>query len=87
VEKIGCKILEEADEVVAAAAEPGEAGRAHTIHEAGDLIYHLWVLLGFREISLSEVETELARRFGVSGLDEKAARAPMPPPTEHDTNP
>ncbi len=74
LEKIGAKIMEEAAEVVAAAAEPGAAGKAHTIHEAADLIYHLFVLLGHRDISLAEVEAELARRFGISGLDEKAAR-------------
>lgn len=74
VSKIGKKILEEAAEVVEAADEPGDEGRQHLIYEAGDLIYHLFVLLGHREIPLAEVETELARRFGVSGLDEKAAR-------------
>jgi phosphoribosyl-ATP pyrophosphohydrolase len=74
VEKIGSKILEEAGEFVAAAAEPGEPGRVHTIDEAADVIYHLFVMLGFREISLAEVESELERRFGTSGLDEKAAR-------------
>jgi phosphoribosyl-ATP pyrophosphohydrolase len=79
VEKIGAKIVEEAGEVVEAAAEPGQAGRAHTIAEAADLVYHLLVLLGAREISLAEVEAELTRRFGTSGLDEKAARKPKPP--------
>jgi phosphoribosyl-ATP pyrophosphohydrolase len=74
VERIGAKILEEAAEVVVAAAEPDEAGRGHTIAEAADLVYHLFVLLGYRDISLSEVESELARRFGISGIDEKAAR-------------
>jgi phosphoribosyl-ATP pyrophosphohydrolase len=74
LEKIGPKIAEEAEEVVAAAAEPGEAGRAHTIAEAADVIYHLFVLLGHRGITLADVEAELERRFGTSGLDEKAAR-------------
>ena len=78
VEKIGAKISEEAAEVVAAAAEPGDAGRNHTVAEAADLIYHLFVMLGYRDIKLAEVEAELARRFGVSGLDEKAARATKP---------
>ena len=73
-EKIGEKVLEEATEVVEAAAEPGNGGRAHTIREAGDLIYHLLVLLASRGISLSEVEAELARRAGVSGIEEKANR-------------
>ncbi len=74
VEKIGGKILEEAGEVVEAAGEVDEQGRQHLIHEAADLIYHLFVMLGYREIRLPEVEAELARRFGISGLDEKAAR-------------
>jgi phosphoribosyl-ATP pyrophosphohydrolase len=72
--KIGKKILEEANEVVAAADEPGEEGRRHLIYEAGDLIYHLFVLLAHRDVRLDEVEQELARRFGVSGLDEKESR-------------
>jgi phosphoribosyl-ATP pyrophosphohydrolase len=74
VAKIGDKIVEEASEVVVAASEPGDAGREHFICEIGDLLYHLLVLMRFRECSLAEVEAELARRFGVSGLEEKAAR-------------
>jgi phosphoribosyl-ATP pyrophosphohydrolase len=74
VAKIGEKITEEAAEVVEAAGEPGDEGRTHLIHEAADLVYHLFVMLGFRDIKLAEVEAELARRFGISGLDEKAAR-------------
>lgn len=74
VSKIGAKITEEAREVVDAAGEPGDAGRAHLIYEAGDLLYHLFVLLAHREIKLEEVEAELGRRFGVSGIDEKASR-------------
>jgi phosphoribosyl-ATP pyrophosphohydrolase len=74
LEKIGEKIVEEAAEVVEAARETGDDGRNHLIYEAADLVYHLFVLLGFREIRLAEVEAELARRFGISGLDEKASR-------------
>jgi phosphoribosyl-ATP pyrophosphohydrolase len=74
VTKIGEKIVEEAAEVVEAADEPGEAGRTHLIYEAADLVYHLFVMLGYRDIKLEEVEAELARRFGLSGLDEKASR-------------
>ena len=84
VDEIGRKIIEEAAEVVAAADEPGDDGRSHTIREAADLIYHLMVMLGYRDIPLAEVEAELARRFGISGLDEKAARggsSPHTPPT------
>ena len=74
VPKIGAKIIEEAGEVVAAADESGPEGRAHLVHEAADLIYHLLVMLGHHDVGWNEVEAELARRFGVSGLDEKAAR-------------
>ena len=74
VEKIGAKITEEAAEVVEAAGEPGEEGRQHTIREAGDVIYHLMVLLAWRGVSFAEVEAELQRRTGVSGLEEKASR-------------
>ena len=78
VAKIGEKITEEAAEVIEAADEPGEDGRQHLIREAGDLIYHLLVMLGYREVKLSEVEAELARRFGMSGLEEKARRTSPP---------
>ena len=74
VEKIGRKITEEAAEVVEAASEDGAPGRTHLIREAADLVYHLFVLLAQREISLGEVEAELVRRFGISGHDEKASR-------------
>ena len=57
--KIGEKIREEAAEVVEAADEPGVEGREHLIHEAADLIYHLFVMLGYRDIKLTEVEEEL----------------------------
>jgi len=73
VDRIGSKILEEAAEVVEAARE-GDEGRGHLIREAADLIYHLLVMLGYREIRLAEVQAELAQRFGVSGLKEKATR-------------
>jgi phosphoribosyl-ATP pyrophosphohydrolase len=72
--KIGPKVTEEAAEVVDAAAEPGEEGRQHTIREAGDVIYHLLVLLAERGVKFDEVESELARRFNMSGLEEKASR-------------
>jgi len=75
VSKIGAKVTEEAAEVVEAAAEPGDAGRQHTIREAADVLYHLLVLLSVREIPLAEVEIELAARFDMSGLQEKATRS------------
>lgn len=82
VPKIGAKIVEEAAEVVEAAGEPGDAGRQHFIREVGDLVYHLLVMMCHRDCDLGDVEAELARRFGVSGLEEKASRnnQPVAPP-------
>lgn len=74
VVRIGKKILEESREVVEAAGESGEEGRQHVIREAADVFYHLLVLLAHKEATLAEVEAELAKRFGISGVDEKASR-------------
>lgn len=72
VPKVGGKVTEEAGELVqAAAAETDD----RVVSEAADLVYHMLVLLACRGVAISQVEDELARRFGVSGLDEKAARA------------
>jgi phosphoribosyl-ATP pyrophosphohydrolase len=74
VPKIGAKIVEEAGEVVDAAAEPGPEGRAHLIHEVADLLFHTLVLLGHQDVAWTEVEAELSRRFGTSGIAEKESR-------------
>lgn len=73
-DRIGVKIMEEVVEVIDAARETGDEGHRHVVREAADVIYHLFVLLGACDVSLAEVESELARRFGLSGLDEKASR-------------
>jgi phosphoribosyl-ATP pyrophosphohydrolase len=74
VEVIGEKVVEEAAEVVAAAEQTGAEDQHQLVREVADLIYHLLVLLAARGASLSDVQEELARRFGVSGHDEKASR-------------
>lgn len=79
VPKIGSKITEEAAEVVAAAKERGRAGRDHLVHEVADLVFHTLVLLGHHSIDWSDIEAELERRFGVSGIVEKEARTKVPP--------
>lgn len=80
VSKIGEKVMEEAGELVEAAHEQGDDAerKAHVVHEAADLLYHMLVLLAQQQVTLSDVEQELARRFGVSGLEEKASRAKKP---------
>lgn len=69
--KIAQKVGEEAVEtVIAALSEDNTA----LIGEATDLIFHLLVLLAERDVSLDDIRAEVARREGVSGIDEKAAR-------------
>ncbi len=53
------KVNEEAFEVVMAAAQEGDQ---RLIEESADLIYHLWVLLASRDLTLAQVKDELARR-------------------------
>jgi phosphoribosyl-ATP pyrophosphohydrolase len=65
------KFGEEAVETVIAAVEND---RAHLISESADVLFHLLVLLKARDVTLDEVEAELARRDGTSGLVEKASR-------------
>jgi phosphoribosyl-ATP pyrophosphohydrolase/phosphoribosyl-AMP cyclohydrolase len=69
--KISEKITEEAGELVEALPE-GDA--AHTAHEAADLLFHVLVGLEAAGVPAERVFAELGRRFGVSGLDEKASR-------------
>jgi phosphoribosyl-ATP pyrophosphohydrolase len=71
VPAINAKITEEAGELVAAADHETDD---RVVSEAADLVYHMLVLLACRGVGLSQVEDELARRFGISGLDEKASR-------------
>ena len=73
--KIGAKIREEADEL--ARAIEGETP-ARVVSEAADLMYHALVGLLARGVDLRAVEVELARRFQMSGLDEKASRPSKP---------
>jgi phosphoribosyl-ATP pyrophosphohydrolase len=55
------KIGEEAVEVIIAAKGEGDD---RVLYEMSDLIYHAMVLLAARDLAWSDVEAELARRFG-----------------------
>ena len=70
-DKILDKISEESAEVIKAAQDEGND---KIIHEVADLWFHTLVLLRHKNISIKEIETELTRRFGVSGHTEKATR-------------
>ena len=67
--------MEEAAEVVDAAEKHAAPDNQHLIYEACDLIYHVWVLLGSRGISVDDLRQELERREGTSGLEEKRRRS------------
>lgn len=69
--KIAQKLGEEAVETIIAALSQDKAALTG---EAADLVFHLLVLLAECGLSLDDVRAELARREGVSGLAEKAAR-------------
>lgn len=71
VEKCAQKLGEEAVETVIAAVSGDKAG---LIGEAGDVLFHLLVLLRASGVTLGEVMAELESRTGQSGLAEKASR-------------
>jgi len=70
-EKIAAKIREEGGELGDALV--GESDE-RVVSESADVLYHLLVGLAARGLSMDDVAGELARRFGMSGLDEKASR-------------
>lgn len=65
------KIGEEATETVIA-AKSGDAKAV--IHETADLWFHTLVMLAQQGLTPDDVLAELERRFGTSGLAEKAQR-------------
>src|SRR4051794_31402789 len=69
--RIAQKVGEEAVETV---IEAVRGRRDKLIQESADLMYHLMVLWADARIPPGEVWAELARREGVSGIEEKAAR-------------
>jgi phosphoribosyl-ATP pyrophosphohydrolase len=62
------------EEAVEAVIEAVKGDKAHLTTEAADTVYHLLVMLAASGVTLAEVEAELARRLGQSGIAEKAAR-------------
>ena len=65
------KIGEEATETVMAAKD---GNLQQIVYETADLWFHTLVLLAHQGVGPEAVLAELARRFGISGLDEKANR-------------
>jgi len=73
VQKIRAKVEEEALELSRALQSEQDS---RVISEAGDVLYHVLVGLLARNVSLRDLEGELAKRSGTSGLVEKASRTP-----------
>jgi phosphoribosyl-ATP pyrophosphohydrolase len=71
IEAILKKIGEESTETIIAGMS---VDREAIVYEAADLLFHLMVLLSHRGLSINDVISELERREGVSGIEEKNAR-------------
>ncbi|MGA1939961.1 bifunctional phosphoribosyl-AMP cyclohydrolase/phosphoribosyl-ATP diphosphatase HisIE [Arcobacter sp. YIC-310] len=65
------KIVEESGEFTFAIKDNDEK---EIIYEAADITYHVLVALASKNISPDRVKQELARRFGMSGIEEKNSR-------------
>ncbi len=65
------KLGEEAVETILAAKSDDNA---HLVREVADLWFHSLVLLAHKGLGPQDVAYELGRRFGISGLEEKASR-------------
>ncbi|MCP4430906.1 MAG: phosphoribosyl-ATP diphosphatase [Gammaproteobacteria bacterium] len=65
------KIGEESAETIIA-AKSGD--KQQIVYETADLWFHCLVLLAQQNLTAQQVLDELERRFGLSGIDEKASR-------------
>lgn len=80
-EVVAKKLGEESIELVIEATKMSAGGTASTkgrqafVGEAADLMYHYLVLLVALDVSPKEVEQELQKRSGQSGIEEKQARS------------
>ncbi len=74
--KILEKVGEECTETLIAAKDAEHSGeRDELVYETADLWFHSMVMLSHLGLNSQDVLRELARRFHVSGLAEKAARS------------
>lgn len=65
------KIVEEAGEFTFAVKDKDEE---EIVYEAADIVYHMLVAMASKNVSPDRVKQELARRFGMSGIEEKNSR-------------
>jgi phosphoribosyl-ATP pyrophosphohydrolase len=77
LDKILKKVGEECTETVMAAKDvPHTGNKQALVYETADLWFHTLVMLSHLDLSAQDVLDELARRFDLSGLTEKASRTP-----------
>ena len=67
-----CKVAEETGEVIKAVREQD---KSRQISELCDLFFHTMVLMADKDITLDDLEIELGKRHGISGIDEKESRS------------
>lgn len=73
--KILEKVGEESLETILAARDAEQTGdKSKVVYETADLWFHSLVMLSHLDIDVDEILKELERRFGLSGLEEKANR-------------
>ena len=73
--KILEKVGEESVETILAARDAEQTGdNSKVVYETADLWFHSLVMLSHLDIEVDEILKELERRFGLSGLEEKANR-------------
>jgi phosphoribosyl-ATP pyrophosphohydrolase len=65
------KIAEESAETLLASKD---GDKLHIVRETADLWFHCLVLLAWHGLTSDDVLSELRRREGISGVDEKASR-------------
>jgi len=65
------KVAEEIAEFTYAIKDKDEK---EIIYEAADVIYHMLVALSFVDINPDRIKSELKKRFGISGIEEKNSR-------------
>lgn len=79
IEKILKKVAEESAETIMAAKDcqqqpNSQKAKEHLVYEITDLWFHTLVLLSQQGLSSKNITEELQKRFGLSGLEEKASR-------------
>lgn len=71
IDQILKKVAEESSEVIMATKDKEDD---KIIFEVADLLFHIMILLRYKNITFSDIEKELRRRYGISGIVEKNNR-------------